>query len=594
MISRPRPAALATAAAGCLGAGLCGCGASPATGVGPSSGPVSVYPIPGSRVASPEAQIVFRGVSVSRIGHVVVTGSSTGGHRGRLVSDSDHGGGSFISRRPFAPGEHVTVRAQLRGAAPRVISFAFQVAHPVGQVPKAKLHFVSRRPGDVLSFHSRPDLEPPAVKLDRPGTDLGQERVFLGPEEGPVQSGAMILDPDGKLVWFRAVPKGQVVSDFRVQHYLGRPVLTFFEGYIGSGAGNGEDHILDTSYRQVARVQAANGLRADMHEFELLPGGRALITAYFPVRWPDSSAAGAKQDVVLDGVVQEIDVRTGLLLYQWDSLDHVPLSASYVAPDKHKPYDYFHINSVQSDRDGNLIISSRNTWTAYKVSAHDGHVIWRLGGKESTFKLPRVAAFSFQHDVRARAPGDRVVTLFDNGAGPPDIESQSRGLTLRLDLRTRTATLAGVLRHPHPLLAHFEGNLQELAGGNQFMGWGQRPYFTEYSRGRVVLDGHFVGGNPSYRAYLERWSATPDTAPAVAASASGRRVTVYASWNGATGVSEWRVLDGSAPGALRPVVRVPWGGFETSITVPTEPYVAVQALGADGRLIGHSPTIRVP
>lgn len=580
-------------AAGCLGATLGGCGAAPATRVNLGSGTVSVFPIPGSRVASPEAQIVFRGLSVSQISHVTVTGSSTGGHSGRLLSHSDHDGGSFIPTQPFAPGEHVAVSAQLRGPAPRVISFAFQVAHPVGDVPRAKLHFVSRKPGDVMSFHSRPDLDPPAVTMDRPGADPGDERIFVGPEEGPVQSGAMILDPDGKLVWFHPVPKGQVVTDFRVQRYQGRPVLTFFEGYIGSGAGNGEDHIVDTTYRQVSVVRAANGLRADMHEFELLPGGRALITAYFPVRWADSAAPGAKQDVVLDGVVQEIDIRTGLLLFQWDSLDHVPLSASYVAPDKNKPYDYFHINSVQADGDGNLIISSRNTWTAYKVAAHDGRVIWRLGGKHSTFRLPRAATFSFQHDVRVRAPEDRVVTLFDNGAGPPAVQSQSRGLTLQLDMRTRTAKLAGVHQHSPPLLAHFEGNVQELPGGGEFLGWGQRPYFTEFSGGRVVLDGHFVGDNPNYRAYLDRWSATPATAPAVAASPSGQRTTVYASWNGATSVARWRVLAGSKPGALQPVVSAPWGGFETAITVQSARYVAVQALGADGRVVGHSRTIRV-
>jgi hypothetical protein len=594
MIRRPRPAALAMAAAGSLAVALCGCGAAaPATEVSLGSGTVSVFPIPGSRVASPEAQVAFRGLPVSQISHVTVTGSSTGGHRGRLLSDSDQGGGSFIPIRPFAPGEHVTVTAQLRGRAGKAISFAFQVAHPVGEVPNAKLHFMSRRPGDVVSFHSRPDLDPPAVTMDRPGAGSAGDRIFLGPEEGPVQSGAMILDPDGKLVWFHQVPRGQVVTDVRVQRYLGRPVLTFFEGYIGSGAGNGEDHILDTSYRQVALVRAANGLRADMHEFDLLPGGRALITAYFPVRWADSPRPGAKRDVVLDGVVQEIDIRTGLLLFQWDSLDHVPLSASYVGPDKHKPYDYFHINSVQAEPDGNLIISSRNTWTAYKVAARDGGIIWRLGGKHSTFRLPRDGTFSFQHDVRVRAPEDRVVTLFDNGAGPPDVQSQSRGLTLRLNMQTRSATVAGVLRHSPPLLAHFEGNVQELPGGAEFLGWGQRPYFTEFSGGRAVLDGHFVGGNPSYRAYLERWSATPATAPALAASVNGRRTTVYASWNGATDVARWRVLGGSQPGAVRALAGAPWAGFETAITVPSERYVTVQALDAAGRVVGHSRPIRV-
>jgi hypothetical protein len=556
------------------------------------SGQLDVFPIPGSRVASPSAQIVFRGLPVSQIAQVTVTGSQTGRHAGQLLSDSDHEGGSFLPARPFAPGEQVKVTAQLRRSGPSEVRFSFQVAHPAGQIPDAKLHLVSRKPGDVMSFHSRPDLDPPAVKIDTRSSARVPGRIFVAPEEGPVQSGAMILDPDGSLVWFHAVPRGEVVSDFRVQHYLGQPVLTWFEGYIGSGAGNGEDHIMNTSYRQVAVVRAADGLRADMHEFALLPGGRALITSYFPVHWADSPAPGSKQEVVLDGVVQEIDVRTGLLLFRWDSLDHVPLSDSYVAPDEPKPYDYFHINSVQPDDDGNLIISARNTWTAYKVSGDDGHVIWRLGGKHSTFKVSPRAAFAFQHDVRVRAPRDQIVTLFDNGAGPPDVHSQSRGLTLRLDMDRRMAHLVGVVSHSPPLVAHFEGNVQVLPDGDQFLGWGQRPYFTLFARGKPILDGHFVNTNPSYRAYLQPWNATPAAPPAIAANTTAHGTMVYASWNGATGVSQWRVLAGPSAGALQPVGTARWAGFETAIAIPPEPYLAVEALDSNGRVLGRSRTIR--
>jgi hypothetical protein len=555
-------------------------------------GPLSVFPIPGSLVASPESQIVFRGLPVSHITSIHVTGSRTGHHAGRLLSDSDGHGGSFLPNRPFTPGEQVSVTAQLRLSGPERLSFSFHVAHPVGRIPDADLHFTSRRPRDVMSFRSRPGLDPPAVRMDRRSSAPLPGRIFVAPEEGPVQSGPMILDPNGSLVWFHPVPRGQVATDFTVQRYLGQRVMTYFEGYIGSGAGTGEDHILNSSYHQVAAVQAANGLRADMHEFDLLPGGRALITAYFPVRWADSPAPGSRTETVWDGVVQEIDVRTGLLLFQWDSLDHVPLSDSYVAPDRHKPYDYFHINSVYADSDGNLIVSSRNTWAAYKVSGRDGHVIWRLGGKDSTFKLARGARFAFQHDVRVRAPDDRIITLFDNESGPPDIDPESRGITLRLNMRSKTATLVGVVRHSPPLLAHFEGNVQDLPAGLQFLGWGQRPFFSAFAHGQMILDGHFVDANPSYRAFLEPWTGTPSTLPAAVAVPTSRGATVYASWNGATNISRWRVLAGSRSGALRPVRSARWVGFETAISIPSKGYVAVEALDAHGHVLGRSRTIR--
>ena len=588
---RRRSSVQALAAAALLAFGVAGCGGRSA-GTASSDGRLTVFPIPGSRLASPQAQIVLRGISVNRIEEVTVTGSQTGNHAGHVLSDSDNHGGSFLPTHPFAPGERVTVRLQLRGVPGKQVSFSFQVAHPVGHIPDTNLHFVSRRPNDVMRFHSRPDLDPPAVRMDRrPSIPVGG-RVFVAPEEGPVQSGPMILDPNGALVWFQPVPRGQVATDFKVQRYLGQRVLTWFEGYIGSGAGNGEDYIVNSSYHQVAVVQAANGLRADLHEFDLLPGGRALITAYFPVRWADSPAPGSKMETVLDSVVQEIDVRTGLLLFQWDSLDHVPLSDSYVAPDKRKPYDYFHVNSVYPDSDGNLIISARNTWTAYKVSLKDGHVIWRLGGKDSTFRLAPNARFAFQHDVRVQAPDDQIVTLFDNESGPPDIDPESRGITLRLNMSSRTASLVGVVRHSPPLLAHFEGNVQDLPGGVQFMGWGERPFFTAFVRGRVILDGHFVDANPSYRAFLEPWAATPSGSPAIAAATASGRTTVYASWNGATDISRWQVLAGTRPGTLARVRSVPWADFETAISVPADPYVSVEALDARNRVLGRSRTIR--
>src|SRR5205085_10424335 len=122
---------------------------------------------------------------------------------------------------------------------------------------------------------------------------------------------------------------GGVVANFRVQNYRNQPVLTWWQGYTNAGVGVGQDVIYDSSYRPVAVVQAGNGLRADLHEFTLTPGGTALLTAYLPVYWNASSVHGQKREIVLDSVVQEIDVATGLVLFQWDSLDHVSLNDSY-------------------------------------------------------------------------------------------------------------------------------------------------------------------------------------------------------------------------------------------------------------------------
>jgi hypothetical protein len=561
-----------------------------------SAATVSVFPIPGGQVASPQTQIVFRGLPARQLGQVRVSGSHSGSHSGRLSPDSDGDGASFLPAKPFTPGEQVMVRTGLTIQGASGGAFRFTVAEPAGSIDAMHVNPNRRRPGDAMTFQSRRDLQPAAIKVLHNSTAAVGGDIFLGPQVGPVTDGPEILDPAGHLVWYDPVPAGSEANNFRVQEYGGRPVLTWWQGYLDlrKGVGTGQDVILDSSYRQIATVRAANGLTADLHEFELTPSGTALITAYFPVYWNTTSLHGSAHHPVLDAVVQEIDVKTGLLLFQWDSLDHVPLRNSYLGlPAPTQAFDYFHVNSVHADPDGSLVVSSRNTWAAYKISRQDGHVIWTLGGKQSSFAMGPGAAFAFQHDVRVDAAADARVTVFDDGAGPPSVHPESRALELRLDLIHHTATLAADFTHSPSLLSHFEGGVQPLADGDDFVGWGEQPYFTEFSAaGQMVFDARFAQPNTTYRAFRSPWSGTPHTLPAVAVSVKGRSSTVYASWNGATNVSAWRVLTGARSGALRPAGTFPSSGFETRMLVVRRAYVAVQALDASGRVLATSRALR--
>ncbi len=564
-----------------------------AAGAAAASPPVGVFPIPGSRVASPQTQITFRGLPVSRLGTVVVSGSRSGGHSGRVRADSDGQGGSFVPAKGFTPGEVVSVKTSLNVLGARGGRFSFTIAQPAGGIPYGPLPFAPRVRGDVVTVRSRPDLTPAAVRITKRGRTAPGD-IFVAPQTGPVQNGPMLLDPGGGLIWFKPLPRRDTATDFRVQSYGGKPVLTWWQGYLGAGVGVGEGVIDDTAYHQQAVVRAANGLSADLHEFQISRQGTALITAYYPVYADASSVHGSKRQIVLDSVVQEIDIPTGLVLFQWDSLDHVGVSDGYTSPPKsiHSPYDYFHVNAVEPDSDGNLVISARNTWTAYKVDHRTGGVIWRLGGKHSSFKLAAGASFAFQHDVRVRANNDLFVTIFDDGAGPPAIHTQSRGLKLILDLKRMTARRVAQHLHAPGLLANYEGNFQQLPNRDDFVGWGQQPYFTEYDpHGQLIFDGRFVDNNANYRAYRFPWSGAPRTLPAVAAT-TGKHATVYASWNGATNVASWRVLGGAAVGKLGTLTTAPKRGFETATTIASQPYVAVQALDSAGHLLATSATVR--
>jgi hypothetical protein len=564
---------------------------------------VYVFPSPGTGFASPTTQIAFRGLPVGQLGQVTVTGSVSGAHAGTLDGDSDGDGGSFIPSVPFAPGETVSVSTSLNLEGSHSGSYQFRVARPAGAVPFEHRPAAPRVNGDVWFFRSAPGLAPAAVTVTRRDPNASGD-IFVAPQVGPLQQGPEIIGPNGGLIWFSPVPRDYAATDFRVQSYQGRPVLTWWQGNESAGVGTGQDIIMNSAYQVVRTVSAANGLSADLHEFQLTPYGTALITAEYPVYANATAVAGVANEVVLDSVVQEVDIPTGLVRFEWDSLDHVPVTAGYTHPPnapKKKgkkplpnfawdPFDYFHVNSVGLDRDGNLVISSRNTWGVYKVDHRTGRVMWTLGGKHSSFKLGAGASFAFQHDVRVRAAGDQILSMFDDGAGPPYVHSQSRALELRLNLKQKTATVVTQRLHSPPLLAAFEGDDQQLSGADDFVGWGQQPYFSQFDgKGKLVFDARFVGSNLTYRAYRFVWNGTPAAPPAFAVSRHGARMTVYASWNGATGVAAWRVFAGRRPSRMPAVATASKRGFETAINARARPYVAVEALDAKGHTLRRSP-----
>jgi arylsulfotransferase ASST len=569
----------------------------PAAAAQAASAPVSVFPIPGGRVAAPSTQLTFRGVPAGQLGAISVTGSKSGTHTGRIVADSDGGGGSFIPSQPFKAGETVTVRTGLTIVGAPAGAYSFTVATPAGGIPLAGVRPAPRVRNDINRFVSRPDLVPTAVTVTKkasPSVAAGGD-LFVAPQYGPIQNGPMIIGPFGGLIWYQPVPHNDTATDFNVQSYQGKPVLTWWQGNVSAaGTGDGVDEIYNSSYQHVASVSAGNGVNADLHEFTITGRDTALVTAYYPVLWNTSTAKGAKPRLVLDGVVQEIDIPTGLVLFQWDSLDHVPVSSSYQAipGNTGHPWDYFHLNSAQLIGNGNIIISSRDTWAVYEVSHQTGGIVWTLGGKSSSFKMGANTSFAFQHDARLLA--GNLMTIFDDGAGPPDVHKQSRGLTLRLDTTHMTASLAAQETHSPSVLSRYEGSDQLLRNGDSLLGFGSQPWLTEFdSHGKTVFDARFVDANQSYRAYRYPWTGTPWAAPAFRTRTSKGTTTVYASWNGSTQLARWTVLGGSSPSKMGVIASAGKAAFETPIKLRSfQAYLEVQALDSSGKVLGKTKPVK--
>jgi hypothetical protein len=448
--------------------------------------------------------------------------------------------------------------------------------------------------GPSQHFHSERGLRPPVVRVTS-DPDSRSGDIFLTPEHSP-QTGPMILNPKGQLVWFYPVNAPGVLDAFnlQVQRYQGRPVLTWWRGNVGGQPS--EDVIMNSSYRTIATVHAANGYTTDEHEFLLTPRGTAFITVYRPEQANLSSVGGSSNATVSDNAIQEIDVRTGRLVWQWDSVAHVPFSDSYSRPHGEGWYDWFHANSIQQLPDGNVLVSARNTWTVYEIDYHTGRVILRIGGKHSSFRFAHGARFSWQHDARL---SHGRLSLFDDafaGRGQQE-ESQSSAKLLKVNQRTRTVSLVKRYTHRPPLLTALEGSMQHLPNHDVFVGWGGAPEFAQYSPGgRQIFNGSFALGVDSYRAFRFPWHGHPLTRPRMALlPRPGGNVKLWASWNGATNVAAWRVRGGPDRLTLRGLGVTRRSNFETAVSLSSQPrYLAVQALNAHGRVLGSARAQRLP
>jgi hypothetical protein len=460
----------------------------------------------------------------------------------------------------------------------------------------------------AYEFVSAPGLHPPIVRADvrLPGR-LAKGYIFIGnfynPSDPPLvgQSGPLILDQRLSPVWFKPVPEDDLATNLSLQTYEGRPVLAWWQGQdITDNVPASQEYVVvDQHYRPVAVLRGADGWVLTLHDF-VIRGQNAWVTASKNVHVNLSRYGGARNGAVIDSAVQEYNLKTGKLIRSWDALDHIPLSDSWRLLSTNTPWDAFHLNSIELPGDGSFVVSMRNTWAAYKVNIATGRIEWTLGGKHSSFKLAPGAGFQWQHDVMVY-PGTPFVTLFDDAcckitpAGRHLASGPSRGLVLKLDMATHTAAAADQYTQGPSFHSEFMGDIEPLPGGNELVGWGSQPRFSEYTAsGRMLLDAVLPGGDLTYRATVEPWVGLPLYPPTGAARQRGGETTVYASWNGATQVVSWKVLAGSTSHDLVPTTTASKVGFETAISVPSGYRTfRVQALDARGRVIGASAPFAV-
>lgn len=476
----------------------------------------------------------------------------------------------------------------------------------------------------VWSFVSEPDLHPMKITVNTyvPGTSSGF--VFLAPygfssDATYGQSGSLIVDNAGTPIWFRPLSSPNLMNtDFRVQTFHGKPVLTFWQGtlatppaYTNAPGGSSEPgscyYILDNTYAVIKTVSAQKGFTSDIHEFLLTPNNTALFLSTKKVPMDLTPYGGPKEGFIQDFAIQEVDLDTNQLLFFWNALEHIPLTDSYQpassAASSDSIWDVYHLNSIGlTDTIDDIIVSSRSTWTIYRINKPTGNIVWRLGGKQSSFAIASGGEFSWQHDARF-LPNNLVSLFDDNSNGSSDPEPPSHGLILQLDLNNSIASVYRTYYHDPNISVASQGNLQSLPNGNKFIGWGQSAYYSEFNEagnteGNPTLNLLYAAQIPStnytYRAYRHDWIGKPFYPPSIGIISSSGLVTVYASWNGSTKTTQWQVFAGSKPKKLSLAGSAGKSGFETAIPVTKKgPYFQVRALNSSGEVIGESKIVKL-
>ena len=371
---------------------------------------VEAYPGPAFGHASPVTGITLVGLGAGELDGLAVVGARSGRHDGALRSLRAERGVVFTPDEPFAAGErvHVTVGHPVRGAG-GASSYTFRTSEPVAGSWKSP----EAPPLLMRVHHNACRLRQPALHtIDAPppvgrclvragGAPPLPGRLLVSPRPPTgatrAQPALMVLSGGGRILWYQ--PREGVVHDLNLQRYRGEPVLTY---YLRAASGPDRHEILDRRYRVAGRVVPGNGYRANAHELQLTGRDTAYTGMYVPVRLQGSGIN------VTDFVIQEIDVPTGDVLFEWHALDHVPRSASYVPrPRTGWSWDYFHGNSIEPPRSGGrtLIVSARKTSAVYGIDRGTGRVRWVLGGRQDQFGLG-VGAGSAPNTTRGGSPAE--------------------------------------------------------------------------------------------------------------------------------------------------------------------------------------------
>ncbi|MFC2085559.1 aryl-sulfate sulfotransferase, partial [Bacteroidota bacterium] len=459
------------------------------------------HPLPNSKFVSPSTTIIIRFNE-----HILfinkndlefsVTGALSGNHKGDIVYISNSKTFIFKPFNLFEPQEQVcvTIKSSLLDLnyifsfevssiiLPNVLDYEdsseeFATSVKSNKITGFRLINGVSVPGDY------PDFLPSII--NNPAQDL----LFISTANDPYKY-SMILNNDGTPYYYKK--STLTVRDFTIQNGY----ITLVEGVTAK--------VMDRNFNLKQRYNCGHGYRTDKHEFRLLPNSNAILIARDAqiVDMSQLVEGGSDSALVKGRHVQEVDT-AGNVIFEWRCWDHFNITDALNIDLTAQTIDYVHMNAIEVDYDGHLLLSSRHLSEITKINRNTGKIIWRLGGANNQFVLlGDTHFFSFQHDIRAVPGKQDHYTLFDNGNfNEPRI---SRAVEYKIDTLNMTAENVWEFSPTPEGYSNKMGSVQRLENGNTIIGWAVKrlPKITEVSTsGEILYEGDFSVPIESYRVH---------------------------------------------------------------------------------------------
>jgi hypothetical protein len=348
---------------------------------------------------------------------------------------------------------------------------------------------------------------------------------------------------------------------------------------------------VDKNFNYIRSYSTVNGYGTDIHELRVMEDGSYyLIGGSAETVDMSRYVAGANPAArVTENAIQHFTAE-GDLIFQWRAWDHVDiLSQQEFIPLTAWSFDFPHMNSIDVDEDGHILLSSRSTSECTKIDRDTGEVIWRLGGTHSTltFLNDPLNGPRNQHSFLSLGGGHYI--LFDNG----DLHTPpvSRAVEYAVDPVAKTATLVWQFRDMPDKYAVHLGNVQRLPNGNTHINWamGGYPKAVEVdSNGVKQLELALSPGNDLYRSWRAAWDGVVPV-PYLIVEPYPDKVTLIFNKFGDTNVNSYRIYGGTSPQPTNLLATTPFTLAQLSNLQDNQQYYfRVTAVAGGGKESGYS------